>query len=804
MAEVDSRLLRAALLYARAGFQIFPLRSSGDTKAPHGMLGKGGGYHLATTDETTIRGWWSQDANANIGLALAPSGLIVVDVDPKHDGFTALAALEAKNGKLDSLARQRSGSGGRHYVYLPPEGLKTAPKEIAKGVDIKFNGYIVVSPSIHPDTKQRYGWEKGFSLLDNLAFLEVVPDWCLIGASRVSTVSSGDDWTNAAMQQPVDLPDEEIERLLMLLPAREGYHEWLELGQALHHQYRGDQTGLDLWHKHSERSLSYDGSEIDRKWESFGKVEFRTSVTFRTVIQAAKEYEEKETADAVAEVRQLLRDAQAPEAIKTAAKKAKGLTLDPLQQATIVGDIQEAFKRVQGSRLGINDARRMIRHEDPAAAERPDWLDYWYFIQRDNAFYNRHSRALLSVEAFNNTFGRRLLTRAERMEGKARPEIAPADAALHLYEIPSVHGVMYLPGEDESFTIEGKNYVNGFSESSLPRMPDKLTAKDREMIRRVLGHVEHQVESQHDGLTMLAWFGHQVRTLKRVNWSLLLQGTEQDGKTFWAMLMGAMLGGSNVRVIDAVTLEHPFNDYADGGLFAVIEEIKLHGHNRYDVLNRLKPLITNKMIEIHPKGRKSFLAVNTQSFFLTTNFADAIPITNGDSRYFPIMSRWQTQEALLAFKARNPDYYARLYEVIQGGYGPAIRKWFIEEFEMPAWFDADSRAPQSASREYMIEISKSPEQQVVEEVLEESERPDISKVLLNLSLLQEAMLGHDVIVPQTRALARILLDMGFTRIGKSRGLDGKPAVFWSAEPSRFLHAGKPVPTAIRAWSEAAL
>src|SRR5262249_10892359 len=98
---MSGAMLDAALEYARRGVAIFPVwgidrdrcgcRAFDCTSpgkhpvascAPHG-------FKEATTDEATIRAWWTRFPNANIAT---PTGVWcdVVDVDPRNGGDTTL------------------------------------------------------------------------------------------------------------------------------------------------------------------------------------------------------------------------------------------------------------------------------------------------------------------------------------------------------------------------------------------------------------------------------------------------------------------------------------------------------------------------------------------------------------------------------------------------------------------------------------------------------------------------------------------------------------------------------------------
>lgn len=69
-----------------------------------------------------------------------------------------------------------------------------------------------------------------------------------------------------------------------------GYDNWLQLGMALHHQFRGDPDGLDIWHAASGELPNYDPDELDKKWDGFGQREGGREVTLRTFIDRASDH----------------------------------------------------------------------------------------------------------------------------------------------------------------------------------------------------------------------------------------------------------------------------------------------------------------------------------------------------------------------------------------------------------------------------------------------------------------------------------------------------------------------------------
>lgn len=293
--------LEAALWYAAHGLHVFPLRSTGNTKLPHQVLGPKGGFLHATTDEAQIRAWWGKYPKAGVGCGLAASGLIAIDVDPRHDGDKALAKLEAEHGPLDAVAVQLTGGGGTHHFFAAPKGLTSAPGKIVHGVDIKYKGYTCFWPTKHPDNGEMYRWKPGFGLVENLPFLPEIPAWCIAGSRRQEVTSGGapvDDWTDAVLNGPVGLELDEIRRLVMTLPAVEDYPGWTDLGMAIHHETGGSVEGMEIWDEHSALAINYDPAAIEPKWRSFGLDPNRGNVrTFRSIIQEANKLRRKEVVE---------------------------------------------------------------------------------------------------------------------------------------------------------------------------------------------------------------------------------------------------------------------------------------------------------------------------------------------------------------------------------------------------------------------------------------------------------------------------------------------------------------------------
>lgn len=201
--------LEFALLYAQRGWRILPLHTpqfSGPEvlcscgKSECGKKGKHpripGWQHDASCDSAIVRAWFEKWPDANIGLSL--DGLLALDVDPKSGGPASLSALEKEHGPLAARARQRSGSGGFHYLFSPPEGVS---KKVGfrPGLDLLTGSgcYIVVQPSRH-STGGTYAWIDAPDPLSDSrdkAALTTPPQWLLDTAFDKAATDQGTNGT---------------------------------------------------------------------------------------------------------------------------------------------------------------------------------------------------------------------------------------------------------------------------------------------------------------------------------------------------------------------------------------------------------------------------------------------------------------------------------------------------------------------------------------------------------------------------------------------------------------------------------
>jgi hypothetical protein len=175
-----------ALALASRGWAVFPLhtpRGGGCSCGRPGCEDTGkhprtrNGLKDATTDPEAIARWWGMWPDANIGVRTGQeSGIVVLDIDPRHGGDDALHELEQAHGALPRTVESLTGSGGRHiYFKHPDRAIPNSVGKLAPGLDVRADGgYVIAPPSVHANGRA-YCWlaDSGPSDIE----LAELPDW---------------------------------------------------------------------------------------------------------------------------------------------------------------------------------------------------------------------------------------------------------------------------------------------------------------------------------------------------------------------------------------------------------------------------------------------------------------------------------------------------------------------------------------------------------------------------------------------------------------------------------------------------
>jgi predicted P-loop ATPase len=275
---------------------------------------------VPTHSLTTLRNSYRQ--NANIGIRLGEPSKVghlylhIVDLDIRKaelagEAWVALLELLPDARELPSVI---SGSGGesRHIYFLTDKPFRKKKLLKSEGYSMVFDPRLnrevkksdweidmmgtgsqaVIPPSIHPDTKKPYVWERELDLsMTGLGIGPIVPSSTVaswgVDESSHSDETDDDDLFAILAGSPLDLEEDEVDKIVAGLPADwvEDRDHWLTVGAALHHQFEGTREGFDKWCEWSKQSEKFNIKDTARVWKSFKGS--KNPVRMATLIQAS-------------------------------------------------------------------------------------------------------------------------------------------------------------------------------------------------------------------------------------------------------------------------------------------------------------------------------------------------------------------------------------------------------------------------------------------------------------------------------------------------------------------------------------
>jgi putative DNA primase/helicase len=274
-----SRMLDAALAYAKHGIPVFPCDPVTKVPIPRrdpdptGKLKKGipgtGGFKKATCDPIIITQWWKGNPHALIAVPMGPrSGVWCPDIDTalehEDESVTALNALVAEHEPFETR-EHRSASGGPHvfFKWKDEQAIGCSPGQMPKGISIKGNGgYVVVPPSV------RKG--RSYTVFRDIDPIDA-PQWLIDKIQAGKPTPKRDPKSPHPLPMPFEgTPQcdlDELAEAMRFVPNDNSSREfWVNWGLAIFAASGGSQRGLEIFDEWSRKWHGYNAADTDQRW----------------------------------------------------------------------------------------------------------------------------------------------------------------------------------------------------------------------------------------------------------------------------------------------------------------------------------------------------------------------------------------------------------------------------------------------------------------------------------------------------------------------------------------------------------
>lgn len=551
--------------------------------------------------------------------------------------------------------------------------------------------------------------------------------------------------------------------------------QWIEVGAALKHQFQ--EVGFALWNGWSLKGRKYTTEEDTRyRWNSLkGQTRDRIPVTIRSLFRAARLrgwHNDRLAKEAFAKCLEWLKaeDRSTEELFDRGAEKIAKVTplLGETQKTTLIAALKDRLK-TRGMGASVTAIRRDVEKLENEAERKtmgvPPWAAGLVFVTSGGFFYRQNVDRKFTPDVIN------LMYTAPSLAEKVPPPTAVY--LVKTAQIPQVENLRYDPAkEDKIFSIGGVPYVNiyrpTYAKKDVKRMKEAGDIVE-EHTRNLIADPVHQAV----WLDFLCYLVQKPG--RKIRWALMLQSTKGAGKGWFAEVMQVVLGLSNTTVLmPSGVMDNAFNDWATGRQLVVMNEVRIVGHNRYEVMDKLKPCITDDVISLNVKFENHRSVPNVTNYVLFTNYQDALAIQDDERRYFVLQSPLQRPEQIA--KLGGETYFNRIYAQVAENPG-GLRAYF-EHRAISKDFSPNGRAPVTPYLGEAAVAAASPLAAAVTNVLGDGGHPLVRRDLVSMATLRQTIDASEHVGKYSdQLLSQVLREAGWERSVRCR-LNGERHQLW--------------------------
>ena len=571
---------------------------------------------------------------------------------------------------------------------------------------------------------------------------------------------------------------------------------WVNAGMALHFEFDGSDEARDLYNEWSAKGESYNGvNDVIGRWRSFGKRGGGGQITGLWLMKWRGDFLKRKAYAAVENWKTEIKSARDEYSLREGV--VPKIKLDPLlgrvERESLAQALLDAFKSM-GTKLPIGECRKMLAPQRVVTdAGMPDYFAGIVYVTDVDRFYCRKTNEVLTVQGFNSKFNR-LMPRDEH----GNIEVAANVMALDQCQVPVVMRSMYVPYMGEFFKDPGNygddaaTFVNSFRPESVPSAASSELGGDvgavgtvgagARAVEIVTRHIEQVLCGGRADVAeqLLSFLAFNVQNPgRKVRWMPLIKGIEGDGKSLLFGLMAAVMGFANVKSVSPTVLTTDFTGWGEGSCFTVFEELRLVGHNRHDVHNRIKPFITNDVVNIHKKGRDAYDGLNVTNYLAVTNSKTALPLNDSDRRCMVIFTKYETRselDSLLDIYGGAAAYFVELHSAIAER-GSDLRRWLLD-YKLASSFNPNGTAPLTSEKQRMIATNISEDSQLIQEIIDAGGVGISKNAFVSTAVRDQFLLTEEGLTMTKNQYNIELQKLGWEKYPKRIKFNGATEILW--------------------------
>lgn len=582
-----------------------------------------------------------------------------------------------------------------------------------------------------------------------------------------------------------NITEAQVRHMLSFIDPDVHYGHWTQIMSGLRHQFSRTpdeaEVGFNLCDEWSSKGSKYEGYDnVLQKWKTFAATPASGGkpVTIKSVMYFAAQFGWRDTVgaeEALNTFKALIERSTSPAELTTTIVReiAEEVRFNETQRSILLQLIRQRLgvlkfpTSISDLKHELHRAQREISAEVNAArTTMPQWLAGWIYVASTHTMVRAgNPTTKIALEAFN------IMHHLDAMPDGGEREVLPTTVMKNHPSFPRVIRQDYNPerGQEGIYSDNGEMVMNTYRFSCPEFDPDGA----EEAGGLLLKHTANMFPDPRSQRILLSFFAYMVQQPgKKIKWAPFIQGTQGCGKSLYADVMSAVIGATNVTMVDKLKLESSFNDWAGSTQLLVFDEI-LTGDDKKKTMERLKPLITQSVMGLSRKFQDSKDVKNRANAIFLSNYDEGIRVDNDERRYFVLKSAYQNKSQV---EALPKDYFTKLF-TLTGSLAGATRH-FLANYPIDPEFDPNGSAPRTADWTTIVNTSLNELEFAIQAAISEQRDPLVHGDVLSVSQLHIAIHGRAGRSVSDKSMSAALKKLGFSPYGQ-HSLQGSRHKIWT-------------------------
>ncbi len=360
---------------------------------------------------------------------------------------------------------------------------------------------------------------------------------------------------------------------------------------------------------------------------------------------------------------------------------------------------------------------------------------------------------------FNGHFGGKKFV----IDSAGKTTIEPWQAATRstLWQIPKADHIRFIPQLQS-----GEIVIDALGRKGINTYRPIVVVQKQGDVTPFLRHMELILPVESDRKILFEYMAHNARFPGwKIPWAPLIQSVEGVGKGLIKQVMKHVMGGPyfyTPKAQELIDSGSQFNAWMRARLFIIVDEIKVD--ERRDMIEILKPMISEKEIEIQGKGVDQDVEDNYSNWMFLSNYKDAIPVNKNGRRFSIFYSAIQSADDLVR-RGMNDAYFNALFHWLDHQDGAAIIAHWLLNYPIECGA-IPMRAPETSSSHEALTQSRGPVEQAIADAIED-QLPGFRGGWISLTAVQNKVKSSGGRVISAKTLGTILEAMGYFYVGRS-------------------------------------